>query len=146
MADCRHWTPRPRRGLTQLTVALFALLMLSYASVQSTLMQISGPAQPMAGMLCGQMPASGVSPAMSMANTMDMGRQGHPPAHDVGHKAPCPYCETAAHIPLVTFSPPVRPPSACVFVAFQTLADHGPRGPPTLEPRARGPPQPFTTA
>jgi hypothetical protein len=126
-------------------VALFALLMLGYASVRSTVMQAVG------------MPSMGVAtacvePAMSMLATShvvtsDPARHGgHPPADGAKHQAACPYCAAAANWAVMADATAPLIPTSFVFVAFHAVERHGPRGPPAFEPRARGPPGHLTPA
>ncbi len=126
-----------RSGAGSFAAALIALLMLSYASVQSSVMQIA-----MAGAV-GQPMRDGPSGAMAAMDAMEAGpAKASSPAPPKGH-APaksCPYCAAAAHPPVIGTAAPWRAPSAFVFAAFRVVASHGPRGPPTRQPRARGPP------
>ena len=120
------------RHLGQLAAAFVALMMLSYASVRSVVMQVA--------MCDGRM----AMPAMTMsAMTMSAGTTAHAarahPATPAPAK-PCPYCATAAHPPLVSQPAPLLSSSAVRFVAYPLSALHGPRGPPARRPRARDPP------
>ena len=128
------------RGLGAIAAALIALLMLSYASVQSTVMQaaMGAPAgagssshtdpDPMAGMV---MPG----PAQAEAS-----RSAHAAKPGHANPAACPYCSAAAHLPILGAAAPLRAPSVIRFAALRVAAGHGPRGPPARQPRARGPP------
>ena len=114
-----------------------ALLMLSYASVQSQLMRMTASATaapPMCGGPADPAMASMqemAGPAKAAAGTSS---KSHAPARS------CPYCAAAAHPPLIGTATPWRTPSTFTFTAFRVVASQGPRGPPACQPRARGPP------
>jgi hypothetical protein len=122
-----------------------ALLMLSFASVQSIVMKVvmapSGAITP----LCTDEARS--QPIMSMAG-MDMRpaaktvslNNGHKRGGTQGYKTACPYCAAAAHTPIIGQATPLSRGTGFVFTAFRVVSRHGPRGPPALQPRARGPP------
>ncbi|MEC4589660.1 DUF2946 family protein [Nitrospirillum amazonense] len=129
--------------------ALFALLLLSFASVQSIVMQVamapSGASMP----TCHD--ADPVDAGAAAMAGMDMRRadaasphdhhQGVPPQHKPQqHKSACPYCSVAAHAPLLAQAVPVRQATRCVFIVFEQVASIAPCGPPAFQPRARGPP------
>ena len=133
-----------RSGIGALAAALFALLMLSCASVQSNVMQMAMAAatgQPMGGSGVADPAMAAMVGMAARPQTASSGlrSKGHAPA-----KA-CPYCAAAAHPPLVGTAPPWRTPSAFTFAAFRVVASHGPGGPPAPQPRARGPPPPPLT-
>ncbi len=136
---------RYRQGFA---AALIALVMLSYASVQSILMQTAmafgGDASP----ICGATAAiEAATPMLGMAMgsgpTSSRQTRFHRPEHG---KAACPYCAAAAHAPVITTAAPLRASATFVFAAFRVMASHGPRGPPSRQPRARGPPADPLTA
>ncbi|HEY2050280.1 MAG TPA: DUF2946 family protein [Caulobacteraceae bacterium] len=108
--------------------AIIAVLLLSYAFVQSTVMQAAVAAAVPAIPVCGMGSVTG-APA-------DAGKA---PAH-APNQSTCPFCAAASHPPLVGALIIAPIPVAIVFVAFIPLESHGPRGPPPLPPRARGPP------
>lgn len=127
-----------------MAAALTALLMLTYACVVSTVMQVE-MALPGAMMsLCTGPPAGGAMANMTMAGmSMDHARPARPsskPRDDRGHQSQCPYCAAAAHIAIVGGSAPVLASAAFTFAAFHSVSSLGPRGPPQVQPRARGPP------
>ena len=132
-----------------MTAALVALLMLSFASVQSIVMQAtmppSGDMTPLCGDLADKAPPA--SEAMSMPGMdMDQAIKAAAPSHEHhsgashGHKSSCPYCAAASHAPILGNAIPLRHAVGFVFTAFRVVASHGPRGPPACQPRARGPP------
>ena len=112
-----------------MAAALISLLMLTYASVLSSVMQVE-MAHPggMMGPICLASP--------TQAHTS--------PKTSQGHQAACPYCAAAAHPPIVGSATPLRIAVAYVFSAYHLVSRHGPRGPPALQPRARGPPSDLT--
>ena len=115
---------------------MVAVLLLSYAFVQSTVMQAAAASPTPATPICGMDHMAGM--AMAAASPTRDGA-GKAPAHQADHAA-CPFCASAANPPM-TGAPILAPaPSTVVFVAFRPLASLGPRGPPAREPRARGPP------
>jgi hypothetical protein len=133
-----------------MTAALFALLMLSFASVQSIVMQVTMPAPVEISPICGH-----ADPATAMAVAMTLMRADQASAassHDHGsglphpHQAACSYCAAAGHAPILGSVVAVRHSTNCVFTAFRTAASLGPRGPPAAQPRARGPPSDPLTA
>ena len=114
--------------------AIIAVLLLSYAFVQSTVMQAAAASPDPGVPICGMDHLTAMA-AAAMAH----GDAGKAPAHHSGHTA-CPFCAAAANVPLVSVAILTPAPSTLAFVAFQDVGGHGPRGPPTQEPRARGPP------
>ena len=113
---------------------LLAVLLQADAVVKSTVMNLVGMGPASAGV----MPMC--SPAMvSMAAASPFHAPGRPePAH--GDRAVCGYCAAAAHAATLSFTPPVQPSCAASFAAFLQTSAQGPRGPPPVPPRARGPP------
>jgi hypothetical protein len=134
-----------RRQLGPVVAALLALAMLSYASVQSIVMQAAASTPARLGAFCG----SGAAHAVAL-NPMAYGSPWTPAdqgsGHMAGHHAACPYCAAAANPPMGADCTPIRVPTAVAFVTFRNVAAHGPRGPPAAEPRARGPPPILTPA
>ncbi len=120
----------------ELTAALMALLLLSYASVRSIVMQAAMAAPPGASAdaaLAMAMPMASVAPArMAPAHA--------PASHHRASSNACPYCAAAAHAPIIGQAAPWRASTAFSFTAFRTVASRGARGPPAFRPRARGPP------
>jgi hypothetical protein len=139
-------TPSARHHLGAIAAALLALALLSYASVQSAVMQLVmvSPlaAMPMcdAGRSGGEamdgMAAPAVAPAT--ASAAHHGRQGPDPSPN--RPPACPYCAVASHAPVMAGV--VAPPQVAVFVyaVYRIVTLQGARGPPVLQPRARGPP------
>ncbi len=122
-----------------LPLLILAVLLQADAVVKSTVMNLLafGEGAPCAMAMAG---ASPMAPVMAM-------RQPHVTV--AGHKAPvshaaCSYCAAAAHAPILTASAPLQPSLAVAFAAFRTAAVQGPRGPPSVQPRARGPPDRLT--
>lgn len=110
--------------------ALLAIALLLLAGVRSTVMQ-------------AEMTAGPSAPDCGMAG-MGVGRAGsHKP--DADHKT-CAFCAVAGHLPICSEAPPHQPPSAIAWIAWRPLASLGSRGPPSVSPRARGPPQASLTA
>lgn len=135
---------RIRSGTASMTAALVALLMLSFASIQSIVMQATMPISGEMTPICGH--ADSVT---AMAVAMTLMRADHASAastddHRSGlphpHQAACPYCAAASHAPILGSVVAIRPSTNCIFTAFRTAASLGPRGPPAAQPRARGPP------
>ena len=117
--------------------AIIAVLLLSYAFVQSTVMQAAAATPASATPICGMPDMAGMGGAFA-----DAGKA----AGHGAHHAACPFCTAAANPPLVAAVILAPIPSAFVFVTFVALESHGPRGPPAREPRARGPPTAPVTA
>ena len=117
-----------------------ALLMLSYASVQSIVMQVAmtSPATAERPPVADAMPGM-TMPGMSLAHA-GTSRSGHAAKPGHAKTAACPYCSAAGHLPILGAATPFRAPAVVSFAAFRTVASHGPRGPPSRQPRARDPP------
>jgi hypothetical protein len=134
----------PRSRLLVLPWLVLALLLQAHAVVRSVTMNAPG-AMPMCDMPMGNGAmgdgAMGDGAGMDMAGmaAMPMGRH-HAPKGGAQGRLACPYCAAAAHVPIIGSTPTVRPSLSVAYAAFCVLADHGPRGPPTIQPRARGPP------
>jgi hypothetical protein len=125
-----------RQSAVRLVLALIALAMLNYAAVQSIVMQAVAGETASASSMCAQ---------TSMAG-MAMPGGGGVHTHGAQHRGVCPYCAAAANPPIMATVALVRVPASFVFVSFQVVESHGPRGPPTVDPRARGPPPAITSA
>ncbi len=130
-----------------MTAPFLALVLLSFASVQSLVMRAVLPSEGMTP-ICGAAPVEGAMPAMAMDNSASFATASHAHVHGSsrGRKASCPYCAAAAHAPITGQTPPLRFANGFVFATYQVVASLGPRGPPTVQPRARGPPVPHLTA
>ena len=133
---------RTRPHAASTAAALFALLMLSFASVQSIVMQVSMAAPGEMMPICGKVdPSNAMAVEMAgMDMQLAMASHDHHPGAPDQHHAACPYCSAAAHAPILGESVPIRQATQCVFTAFEQTVSLGPRGPPTILPRARGPP------
>ncbi len=125
------------RGLGAAAAALVALLLLSYASIQSTVMQA---AMAWPGAMALGAGAESMDAAMMGAGQGGMAEAGRPSKAGHAPARSCPYCAAAAHLPVLGTAPPVRAPTSFVFAAFRMAACRGPRGPPSFQSRARGPP------
>ncbi len=118
------------RGLRSWPVhaaALLAVALLSFASVQSTVMRAMGD---------GSMPVA-MDPDCPMMGGAKTAPQS--PA-DKGTQAPCAFCAAAGQAPL---TPTVAVPRALIGVVWSVRpipTNLGPRGPPAFRPKARGPP------
>jgi hypothetical protein len=133
-----------KRKLVAFAAALLALLMLTYASAVSNLMQVemalSGAMTPLCtGHAASAAMANMAMPGMSMQPASAAAPHADPERHH-GHQSDCPYCAAAAHAAILSDATPVLAAVAFVFAAFHLTASHGPRGPPQPQPRARGPP------
>ena len=120
-----------------LPLLVLAILLQSDAVVKSTVMNLlafgEGAAAPCP---MGIAPMAGMS--MGAAHALASGHR--IPVKAPASHAPCSYCAAAAHTPILTTSAPLRPSCAVAFTAFRTASAQGPRGPPPVLPRARGPP------
>lgn len=78
-------------------------------------------------------------PACGMEG-MDVGN-GRAGSHkpDSPHKT-CEFCAVAGHVPVCGSQVQLAPPSAVAWLNWRAPATLGPRGPPAIEGRARGPP------
>ena len=126
-----------------LPLMLLAVLLQADAVVKSAVMNLIGmPAQAASVTLDMAMPMPMLmgAPAMGAAHVCHPGKPTGRPDAPHGKPANCGYCAAAAHAPLLAFAEPVRPSCAVAFTEFRDLGVHGPRGPPALQPRARGPP------
>jgi hypothetical protein len=110
--------------------AIIAVLLLSYAFVQSAVMQAAAAPAP-ATPICGMDHMVGMGGAFADA--------GKAAGHGARHTA-CPFCTATANPPLTGALILAPIPTAFVFVTFVALESHGPRGPPARESRARSPP------
>jgi hypothetical protein len=110
--------------------AFFAVALLTLAGVKATVMQAQADSAPpmTVAMACPDMPGMG-----------DMAKGNG----DAGHKttaATCPFCIAAAHVPLQSLAEPIPAPACVAWIAPPLVSDHSPRGPPRVQPKARGPP------
>jgi hypothetical protein len=105
-----------------LAVALFSL-----AAVRSIEMQVAMNAPGASTPLCGM---------------MAMGHAAHQETapHQKGAVA-CAFCAAAAHAPIGAAPPAVRASSTIAWASYATLTPLGPRGPPSITARSRGPPR-----
>jgi len=119
--------------------ALLAVLLLNYASVVSSTMQVEMALPVAMGPLCAPAPAS-PSAAKAASGRLVVA---HPQtSHE--HPAVCAFCSAAMHAPTLGSVLSLRPSVAVLFAGYSTVSAHGPRGPPALQPRARGPPSDLT--
>jgi hypothetical protein len=132
-----------RRGAGKLSTyaaALLAVALFAFAAVQSVVMQAVMAAEPDMAMSMADMPGM----SMPMPGCPNMGAMqtdsGHGSQTDKG-QAVCPYCAAAAHLPLCAGAPAIPLVSAVAWAAYTVSPSLGPRGPPALEPKARGPPE-----
>ncbi len=118
-----------RRGVIRSAaraMVMAALIMLSLAVGRSIVMQAADAAPGAAGILCT---AAGLTRA-----TLDHGA----PLH--GKRPACPFCAVASHTPTDAAISPLPQASAIAWIAYPATPTNGARGPPILEPKARGPP------
>jgi hypothetical protein len=109
-----------------------AVALLSFASVQSIVMQAVGDrSMPMA--------MDPDCPMMGGPKTAS-----HSPA-DKGTQAPCAFCAVAGQAPLTPTVAVLRAPVGVVWSLRPIRTSLGPRGPPAVRPKARGPPSPPLT-
>ena len=136
---------RTRSDLASMAAALLALALLSFASVQSAVMRAAmSPLDDMARVCGPALDGTSSMAGMSMAGSMAPKAQ-HAQRSTKGRKPSCPFCAAAAHPPIVGQTPPLQFASGFVFAAYRAAASHEARGPPALQPRARGPPAPPLT-
>ncbi|MCQ8278891.1 hypothetical protein NFI95_10570 [Acetobacteraceae bacterium KSS8] len=134
----------PRRAGLGVVAAVLAVVVLSWAGVQSALMQMAAIV-PEAMHAAMEMAAPD-----SMPDCPDMMRAAAPAddAHGPADKrkpardAPCPICSIAAHLPVPVALPAIIARRVVHSVRFLPGRDMQPRGPPMERPRARGPPPP----
>lgn len=119
-------TARSAQGGFSHVAALLAVALLLFAGVRSTLMQAQTAASP----------RGGTPSCMNMG-----GARGAPSKPEKPAKA-CAFCAVAAHLPVCGSAPAPAPPATVAWLAWRPAAGLGPRGPPALDPRARGPPTP----
>jgi hypothetical protein len=130
---------RIRSGTASTAAALLALLLLSFATVQSVIMRANTWPPDAMTLICGSHPTDKAAPdertnAVAWPPTEHRSGAGHP------HAASCPFCAAAAHVPILEYAFPLPHAASFLFTAFQLPASHGPRGPPARRARARGPP------
>lgn len=103
----------------------------------------------LAGVRAQVMQAAELSPAPVCAMGMPgmvMGDAPAAPAPGKAHKV-CEFCVAAAHAPLpAEAARPVAPVTTVTLAAYAAWRTLGPRGPPAVPPKARGPPNPILTA
>ncbi len=132
-----------------MAVALLALLMMSFASVQSVVMQATmAPSGEMMS-ICGDInPAAARSIALANAvlqRSVAPSTNDHGPGAPHHHEPACPFCAVAGHTPVLAYVPPIRPSTVCAFIAFHLPASQRPLAL-AFQTRARGPPvSPLTT-
>jgi hypothetical protein len=137
---------RSRSSLASLVIALVAMSMLSFATVQSIVMQAAETLQDGVTSSSGEGEDAGMTmpeamPVMAMDEPVKAAPSSDRVAHaEHGHKANCPYCEVAAHLPVPEHVAALGRAMDAVFAVFQAATSRGPRGPPSFELRARGPP------
>ena len=133
---------RPRPMST--AAALIALLMLSFASLQSIIMQVAQGPPGAAMLICGKVDPSGATAVATAGMQLHLAVAASAPTHPQGgphqHHNLCLYCSAAGHAPVLAHAALLRAASACEFPVYQSVASLGPRGPPAQQPRARGPP------
>jgi hypothetical protein len=131
-------------------VALVALLMLLFASVQSTIMQTQVALAAGTTPICGSAdPSAGhgiatAHTALKLAATSSTPDQ--PPTVPHHHGAVCPICAAAGVLPILGQAVPIPDSTVLAFTAYPGFANHRPRGPPAQRSRARGPPSGSLTA
>jgi hypothetical protein len=117
--------------------AFFAVALLTFAGVKSTAMQALDAAAVPTTVSCPDMPGM----VMTVPAPITKGGDG---AHKTT-AATCAFCVAAAHAPLHTVTEPLRAPIAVAWIAPPPVSDHSPRGPPLVQPKARGPPASLQT-
>ena len=105
--------------------AFIAVALLSFASVQSTLMQVAAGDPTSLWPICS---AAGLSKSPAPAS-------GDQTAHAV-----CGFCALAGQAPLLANPPSLLRPRSVIWVPETGSAYIGPAGPPRFRPVARGPP------
>lgn len=137
---------RTRPGAALVVTVALALLMQSFASVQSILMQATMSASGYMVPICSDRVDDGPAKvSVPGLNGDQSGAVGTPP-HDHGpgaphsHESVCPFCAASVHAPIIWQAAPLRPAMSFVFIAFHFVTNHSPRGPPACVFRARAPP------
>jgi hypothetical protein len=109
--------------------AFFAVALLTFAGVKSTVMQaLDAAAVPMT-VSCPDMPGM----------VMSVPAKGGDAANK-STAATCAFCVAAANVALQSVAEPIPAPTCVAWVAPPRVSDHSPRGPPLVQPKARGPP------
>ncbi len=134
MRNDRYWRGMAARDLIQRSVyaaAFLAVALFSFAFTQSLVMQASDGMPGMTVVICTAQGAVQVNadhgvPAGKSQQT-------------------CPFCAAASHAPLCASTDPIPQATAVAWTAYPALRPLGPRGPPALEPNARGPPAAILT-
>ena len=108
--------------------ALCAVALLNFAVVRSTVMQavMAAPA------------AATCHEAMPGVAGMSHGAPEQPGKGKADRS--CEFCDAAAHAPIQSAAIDLPTPSAVAWSPFRAWTSQGPRGPPSREPHARGPP------
>ncbi|WP_324358072.1 DUF2946 family protein [Phenylobacterium sp.] len=123
--------------------AFFAVALLTFAGVKSTVMQAvadgTAPASAPMAMPCPDMPG------MDMSAMPGMGAKPGDAAKKAAAAANCPFCVAAAHVALQSLAAPIPTPTSVAWIAPPPVSDHSARGPPLVRPKARGPPAPYQT-
>ena len=113
--------------------ALLAVALLTLAGVRSIVMQVADAA-----------PSSSMAMCSGMAGMADPAADGkHAPGK--AHKV-CDFCSAAAHAPICGTVPAITIPMAVRYITWRPQRILGPRGPPSVIARARGPPALLLTA
>ena len=133
---------RPRPLST--AAALLALLMLSFASLQSIVMQVAQGPPGAAMLICGKVDPSGATAVATAGMQLHLAVAASAPTHPQGgphqHHNLCLYCSAAGHAPVLAQAALLRSASAWAFPVHQPPASLGPGGPRPQRSRARGPP------
>jgi hypothetical protein len=87
-------------------------------------------------------PATSMPICASMADSHSTQRDA--PPYRKGH-ATCEFCAAAGHAPICVAAAAVLPSSTVAWTAYERLSLKGPRGPPSITPKSRGPPLPNLT-
>jgi hypothetical protein len=111
-------------GRAAYSMALLAVALFSLASVRSIEMQ-----------------AASASLSIPMCGSMAESHTAHTdPAPQQKKHARCEFCAAAAHAPVCTAPPEVRPSSTIAWAAYSLVRNLGRREPAQITPKSRGPP------
>jgi hypothetical protein len=132
--------------LSLLTLALF-----SFAGARSVVMQatMSGPVMSGPVMSGPVMPGLAMSgPAMSLPMCGNLAGAHASPAKGGVHQtaAACAFCAAAAHAPVCSDANLLRSAVSVAWILYTPASNLGPRGPPDVAAKARGPPPALLTA
>ena len=116
--------------------AILAVVLLTFASIQSVVMQAAEAAAPAMPANC---PMGMAGMDMSMPG-MDMTHEGGAPAEKGGGAKVCAFCSAAAHAALLTLAAPLPVSIAVAWLTYAPTATRGVADPPPFLPKARGPP------